>query len=292
MHQSHNIPWHIFPIHFQFIHPNRSVTPHRTDLFPRNLPTQAGDLNHFTNKLVATIHEFAKTERAKYPEKIAIPASGKIYPDALRDRYPEYLNETNQLLENWFYEGYFNSGHGGFADVVKILVIENELQALLMLVQHPKVPFTSLRSLSWGHGFGFERVAEAIDPYIYFNVLDAMDLLAGGEYKELDSYKDLMRSITPHMDHDAQQVPHWAFIDEHNKKSPRIGEAPFDDYAAVREYLKKLFAIIYRYQVLLSECGLDHDWASDTVCQVKNWSKKALEIEVTEHPGQLKYRFG
>ena len=292
MHQSHNIPWHIFPSHFQFINPNRSVTPHPTDLFPRNLPSQAGDVNHFTNKLIATIHEFAKTERAKYPEKIASPASGKIYPDALRDRYPEYLNETNQLLENWFSEQGFNTGYGDFADVIKILIIENELPALLMLVQHSKVPLESLRSLSWGHWFGFERIAEAIDPYIYFNVLDAMDLLAGAEYKLMDSYKDLMRSITQHMDHDAQQVPHWAFIAEHSSKSPGIGEAPFDDYAVVREYLKKLFAIMYRYQVLLSECGWDHDWASDIACLFRTWSKGALKIEVIMNPGQsLEYRF-
>jgi hypothetical protein len=262
MHQDHNIPLHIFPTHFKF---DLDAPTRKNELVPRRLPTQTRDLNYFVKKLIDTIDEFAQTERGKYPEKMPLQTGGKIYPDELIDQYPEYLNKKNQQLESWFREGNFTTDHGDLADVVKIFIIENELQALPMLAQHPKVPFLSLCFLSWRHMFGFSHASDVLRPYVYFNVVDKMGLLCSGEYKKTHSFKELKNEITMTIDYDAQQVPHRAFVKEHKDEHAE----PWDDYEKVLEYLKKLFAILYRYRDVVWECKGDpgRGWCVKEDCE-------------------------
>ncbi|KAJ7444459.1 hypothetical protein FB451DRAFT_75835 [Mycena latifolia] len=73
MHQAHNIAWDAVSANLIFIHENPSVTPRRTDLFPRGLASQANSLNHFARTLGTTIRKFSNTERTKYPTPNAAP---------------------------------------------------------------------------------------------------------------------------------------------------------------------------------------------------------------------------
>lgn len=91
MHLDHKIPWNTVSSHFTLVKSNPRYTPRYTDLFPRNLASQANDLNHFARVLINTIREFSTTERAKYPVDMhatPLPEPGKLFSDELL-AYPE-----------------------------------------------------------------------------------------------------------------------------------------------------------------------------------------------------------
>src|SRR5450432_3637699 len=189
MHQDQAIPWQTVAAHLIYIHENPHLTPRRSDLFSRRLPTQTKSLHYFVRALASTIHSFSATERAKYLERLALRDSGKLYPDELlssaagvagSDAYSlKPLNSENQVIEFWIDRaevngGHYNTSNGDLADATKALFAANEMGPLLMLAQHPKVPLGDLRRLSWGHSFGFNYVATtALTAYIFFNVLEA-----------------------------------------------------------------------------------------------------------------------
>ncbi|KAJ7864499.1 hypothetical protein B0H14DRAFT_2736437, partial [Mycena olivaceomarginata] len=215
MHQSHNIAWDSLTANLTFIAENPAVTPRRTDFFPRGLPSQANSLNHFARTVATTIRTFSDTERAKYPTKFDAPVEGKLFPDSILKRYSSirysFTPET-QSIGHWVeWAGPTPSfGYGdvvNLADVVKVLLAENQLDQLLMLAHHPSIPLDDLRRLSWGHGFGWEHVIEA---YIFFNVLlSKPELHADGRYKSMQSYKYMLINST---DYDARTFPHCKFF--------------------------------------------------------------------------------
>lgn len=275
MHQEHNVPWNTVASHFRFIRDNPQRTPRKTGLFALNQPRQAQDLNHFVRALAQTITTFGRTERAKYPASYLSPSTGKLFTDELRDRYPEYLNGTNQLIEHWISrarrdyspEGNptYDTSHGDLADVVKILINENQLSTLLMLAHHPQIPLHRLRNLSWGHHFGFSRVAEAaLQAYVFFNLAAATNTLNGGEYAETSGYESMVRDLTQSMDYPAQQLPHRAFFRSSGRDaSSSVPDAVHEDLHRLKEYLKELFRLLYRYDVVVRECGGDPEWESE-----------------------------
>jgi hypothetical protein len=271
MHQEHNIPWNLLAANLTFV---RDSASHRTDLFPRGRVTQGKELGHFARVLASTISTFSETERAKYPASFDAPLSGKLFSDELRDRYPYYLNGENQLLEHWTSrakrkgsEYSYSTSQGDLADAVK----DNAISPLLMLAHHPQIPLGQLDYLSWGHHFGFSRVAEAaLRAYLFFNVQAAADTLRGGQYMEMRSYHDILLDLTCTMDYDAQQLPHKAFLRPYLRNST-LGV--HDDYDGLREYLKMLFSLLYRYDMVARECGVDPKWEEQIVCWVGSmWS--------------------
>jgi hypothetical protein len=274
MHQEHNIAWNTITANLTYIHEKR-------DLAPRNRPTQASELNHFVRTVVAAIRTFSDTERAKYPPASQLrsecTSSGKLFPDDLRERHPEFLNEHNQLIETWIsrakqnaqlYSGIegeggcsYSTSHGDLADVVKILLNENVLHPLLMLANHPHVPLSNLQNLSWGHHFGFSRVEEsALASYLFFNVVAAAGILENGKYRDLNSYSQLVSLVTDSMDYDGQQLPHRGFFRK------RDADSTTED---VHEYLKTLFRLLYRYDMVLRECGRETRWEEEVVFWVR-----------------------
>jgi hypothetical protein len=268
MHQEHNIPWNTLASHFQFIHDNRHYTPRtNTGIFTRNLPQQTSHLQHFVRTFSNAIDTFARTERAKYPTSFPAPISGQVFTDDLRNKYPDFLNESNQRIENWIscarlYNSYSTS-QGSLADVVKILIHENQLSTLLMLAQHPDIPLHQLCHLSWGHHFGFSRIMESsLQAYIFFNLATAMGILEDGRYKELDCYPRLVGYLNDSMDYDGQQVPHRKFFDQYRAPGGEQGKSPavHQDLPRLKQYMKDLFAMIYRFDVVMKECGLDPKW--------------------------------
>ncbi|KAJ7102350.1 hypothetical protein B0H15DRAFT_327699 [Mycena belliarum] len=273
MHQSHNIAWDSLSTNLTFIFENKALTPRRTDLFARQLESQAASLNHFTRTIAATIREFADTERAKYPTKYPAPSTGPLFPNKLLLRYcdPHFssINDKNQSIENWIERagqepppGYTTS-HGDLADVVKVLIAENEMDQLLMLAQHPRVPLTDLHSLSWGHSFGWDHVVQwALEPYIFFNVLlSKPELIQKGRYKSMDSYRRVIALATGSGDYDAQSFPHREFFwGSLERRVSTDGLDPFGDVEKLHEYLKTCFSLLYRYDMLARECGRDVNW--------------------------------
>ena len=274
MHQEHNIPWNTLASNFEFIHDNRHYTP-RTNagIFTRNLPHQTSQLQHFVRAFSSTVDVFSRTERAKYPKSFPAPTSGQVFTDDLRQKYPDFLNEKNQRIEYWILSAKlhnsYSTSHGSLADVVKILISENQLSTLFILAQHPDIPFHQLCHLSWGHYFGFSRVLESsLRAYIFFNLAAAMDILGDGRYREMDYYPNLVGYLNDGMDYDGQQVPHRHFFDRYRVPGGKSGQSPavHQDLPRLRQYVKDLFAMIYRYDIVMKECGLDPKWDYEIPC--------------------------
>jgi hypothetical protein len=215
----------------------------------------------------------------------------------LKKRYPEYLNDQNQRIDYWIQSAkprltftskeaagiQYGTGNGDLADVVKILLYENELSTLIMMAHHPKIPIASLHHLSWGHHFGFSRVMEsALRAYLFFNAVEATNTLATGEYTHSDEYGSLLSEVGMSMDFPAQQVPHQHFLRSCGVYSDggfirtllKDGKSWHDrDWARdlhvhsnlglLKEYVKTLFALLYRYDLLLRECAIEPDWESE-----------------------------
>ena len=285
MHQGHNIPWEIIENNLEFKENNKHYTPAVTGLFSRKRPNSSKEVTHFVSRFVHTIRLFSETERAKYPtrEKIELISEGKIYSDQVLKKYPEYLDAANQRIENWIlrakkkgYDGQdiisYDTRDGDLADVVKILLHENEIQMLLMLAKHPKIPLSSLHNLSWGHWFGFSRVKEsALSAYLFFNSAEATGILEDGRYARSHLYPNLLRELGTTMDYPAQQIPHQEFFRSYGiLKGGGIlcGDSANDIYVhqnreLLKEYMKTLFSLMYRYDVIVRECGLEPSWEKE-----------------------------
>jgi hypothetical protein len=266
MHQEHNIAWNTLASNFEFIQENPHYTPRTTGIFFRDLPEQTKQLRYFVQSFSGTIRTFAQTERAKYPTSFPAQSSGQIFSDDLRDKYPDFLNKRVQCIEYWIATAKsqnwcYHSGNGELADVVKILIHENQLSTLLMLAQHPDIPLHGLYSIGWGHHFGFSRVAESsLRAYIFFNLSAAMGILDNEKYGKVDKYPRFVKLLCDPMDYDGQQVVHRSFFDPwKSEPSPAVHH----DLPRLRQYLKDLFVLLYRFDVVMKECNLDPEWGSE-----------------------------
>jgi len=286
--------------HFVFIRENPHLTPHKTDLFARGRPNQADELNHFTRVLISTISEFSATERAKYPPVDELPKSGKLFSDGLLDELEKMyslgphrtnsathnpLSSNHQEIEYWAKaaqraggEPSYSSGDGDLADAVKMLIIANEMPALLRLANHPQVPLHKLNYLSWGHSFGFNSVAgNALWAYLFLNIADAVKFNAIPESSsarlslfEMESFRYFTCNALADWDFPAQNIPHRAFWLPRGVEQRQMTGAinPLDareDREEFMEYLKMCFGILYRYDVLMRECGVEPDWTEMVV---------------------------
>ncbi|OJJ87459.1 uncharacterized protein ASPGLDRAFT_120308 [Aspergillus glaucus CBS 516.65] len=206
MHLDHKIPWNTASTHFNLIRCNRRFTPHRTNLFSRNKPSESTDLSHFRRVFIATIREFSHT-------KPLSPISlDKLISDSLLS-YPERKyglgpHETNSALHNplsakhqniqyWINragtpeEPAYSSNDGDLSDAVKMLVIiaasangidteakersREAISALLTLSRHSQIPIHTLNNIHWGHGFGVALVADfALEAYLLINLVDGV----------------------------------------------------------------------------------------------------------------------
>ncbi|KAF9031605.1 hypothetical protein BJ165DRAFT_1411114 [Panaeolus papilionaceus] len=277
MHQSHNIPWHILPTHFKVVYDDKQVTPPRSHITPKNSqdPALQPSLVHFIRKFTTAIRTFSDTERQKYPPTFDTPTSGPLFSDALIEKYPEYLNKRNQDIAYWIARaqqggGHYGTFHGELADVIKVLIHEDEMAPLLMLARHPLTPIADLHNLSWGHTFGWSRSKEeALSAYLFFNAAEALELMQTGDYTRLDIYPELLRTLQCSMDYPGQQVTHREFFKDiglqdaiENSSWGRPGEkeeamvlAVHHDYERFQRYIKQTFEVLYRYDALARECG-------------------------------------
>lgn len=280
MHQDHHLKWHILAEHLKFVRTNKGVTPWRTDLFPRDLPEQKKALTHFSQNFSRTLRDFSTTERKKY--KMTSSYKSKLFPDTILDTYAFYVTSKHQDIEYWigraegrssrdFFPGgiYYDSNDGDLSDVIKILLAENEIESLLMLANHPKIPIHTLDRIGWGHSFGISHVADwALESYILFNVSLAIltpSQLEEGCLTEMSSYKSIIREITMYTEYDAQSIPHRKFFckPEPGASVTTFLDNPLEDINALHEYMKTCWELLYRYDMLMRECGIDVDWESE-----------------------------
>jgi hypothetical protein len=167
------------------------------------------------------------------------------------------------------------------ADVVKVLLAENELETLLMLANHPQVPLADLQSygdLGWDHIMDL-----ALEAYIFFNVLlSKPELHAGGRYKSMSSYQHVVCKLTGNSV--AQSFPHREFF---LGTAGREGVAdgmdsidPLRDLNKLHEYLKTCFRLLYQYDMLARECGRSVDWEQNVTHTVAYlWRVKVESME-------------
>ena len=296
MHQGHNIPWNLLALNFEFKENDKRFTPSFSGLVSQNRPNGLQEIKHFIRRLVQAIHTFSETERAKYPEELKPVSEGDLFPDVLKSKYPDYLNDKNQRVEFWIRRAKgrrsepeldstdsddrasidYNTGHGDLADVVKILLYENQMEALLMMANHPEIPIKHLHHLSWGHHFGFSRVKEsAVRAYMFFNSAEATGILSNGQYTLSGEYGRLLAELGTSMDFCAQQTPHQEFFRSCGVYGRSFllkgGKSWLDrdwaesiyvhnNYVVWKDYMKTLFALMYRYDVLMCACGETPDW--------------------------------
>ncbi|PLB49811.1 hypothetical protein P170DRAFT_409420 [Aspergillus steynii IBT 23096] len=251
MHLDHKIPWNTTASHFKYIKSNPHITPHTTDLFARDLPSQSNDLNHFRRVLIATIREFGLTQERKAPDVSGIPDPGPLFSETLLS-YPERRyglgpHTTNSAFDNPFSDRYQNleywihraaspddpdylgygTGDADLAEAVKMLItivaegepdVSSEAQgALLRLMRHPRIPLHDLWNLHWGHSFGVDHVAHrALEMYISLNVFGAVfeKKPLSGDDSALFASKTFQRYLNhavANYDYPAQNIPHRAF---------------------------------------------------------------------------------
>ncbi|CAO3574649.1 unnamed protein product [Mortierella alpina] len=312
MHLDHAIPWKTISRHFS-VRENNKLSSERLvtiDFSPRNQPHQKEELLYFSNALANTIQEFSTTERLKYPNKFPVESTGKVFSDELLQKRlaldegwatdgATYLTAQNQRLEFWIQCARAGQEHDpetrprpirfttddmDLADAAKILIVENDLTAVLTLAHHPLIPFGDLIFLSWGHSFGIDRLVDyCLCPYIYLNILaEFPEWCQDEKYRKLHAFQSLERWITCDCDGDAQMGMHrWFYRDRKAKESQTLNQPwpfawsryesrdIFADMGRMKEYLKLCFAVLYRCDLVLRECGREIDWAGEIAAALR-----------------------
>ncbi|KAF8987231.1 hypothetical protein BDQ17DRAFT_1375321 [Cyathus striatus] len=196
---------------------------------------------YFSYSLSNTISRYSKKERKKYPSAPSLydSLSGKLFPGDLIDKYPDVLNARNQTLNYWT-----QSRDPPDPYVVmrffKALVLENKLETLLMLANHPDVTLGAFECLA--------PVQESsLVSYIFFNIAMAKNLIGNSLLKQSHQF------ITVRMAHaEAQPIegePDEAVLDDYcDKKDARL-----------RKYMNRCFRMLYCYDMVLRECRMDRE---------------------------------
>ncbi|KAF8942173.1 hypothetical protein BGZ52_012799, partial [Haplosporangium bisporale] len=76
--------------------------------------------------------------------------------------------------DTWYHssKALFSSTDLDLADAIKILIIENNMSAVLTLARHPLIPVEDLNSIGWGHSFGIDHLMDyCLRSYVYLNIL-------------------------------------------------------------------------------------------------------------------------
>ncbi|KAG0049864.1 hypothetical protein BGZ83_005331, partial [Gryganskiella cystojenkinii] len=264
-------------------------------------------LLYFSNAIINAIQEFSATERKKYPLHFPPKSTGQLYSDELLQKHldneeeeaidgQKYLSEQNQRLEYWIQRAHvsyerrnqedpwrypskilFTSGDLDLADVIKTLIIENDMVPVLTLVQHPLIPVKDLHLLHHGHSFGTDRLVDyCLNSYVYLNILaEFPELCQNRNYRSLKAFKGLEHLMSSTCDGDSQMPMHRSFYCDYDKDSkvqrggnpyefqvypPYVPRDLFSDMRRMKEYLKLCFAVLYRYDMVVKENGKKFDW--------------------------------
>ncbi|CAO3572977.1 unnamed protein product [Mortierella alpina] len=290
MHQDHNIPWRTLASYFAVMadpRPRFPDAPQPLDFRPLERPDRGKMFTHFSKTLINTIHEFADTERGKYPAKFRVRSKGDVFSSEVIQKCSRYcfhasklcLNDTNQKLEHWIsraeHEGetpphgitkapYYREGDLDLATALKVLVIENEMLSVLELASHPLVPVETLYQPSRPN-CGWNQLAKyTLQVYIYINILaEFPEYCQGRNYHSLPGFRGVMNKAINH--YQPEELFHYSYLgalDEEGVWKPLEFRSHnyeaidlFGDMKRLKEYLKTLFALLYRTEVMARECG-------------------------------------
>ncbi|KAF9963876.1 hypothetical protein BGZ70_007141 [Mortierella alpina] len=221
------------------------------------------------------IHEFADTERGKYPAKFRARSTGDVFPNEVIQKCSRYryrycynpsklcLNDTNQKLEHWISRAkpedetplpgimkapYYHARDLDLATALKILVIENEMQP----------------------NCGWNQLAKyTLQVYVYINILaEFPEYCQGRYYVNLPGFRGVMDKATNN--YEPEELFHYSYLGALYEEGVwRPLEFRSQNYEAIdlfgemnrlKEYLKTLFAVLYRTEVLARECGKAIPW--------------------------------
>lgn len=209
-HQAHNIPWTALGSNLEWRLVNRCAQS-ATNLHLRLRPTQASDVRHFIGAFVRNIKEHADGERRKYPENqnqdspvdgedvvIDDDVARRIMPSVRRmrkchaDRYrlqradddplPLHQRKMAAFLQahqrNDCYRFFHVNEHAFLSlEIVKILMIHSEMDALLRICARPggfqlEQWWEEMQCQCVGPDLGWELVASlALESYLLLNIL-------------------------------------------------------------------------------------------------------------------------
>ncbi|KAE8151015.1 hypothetical protein BDV25DRAFT_153387 [Aspergillus avenaceus] len=311
MHLNHKIPWNTVSSHFLFVKEN-PYKNRETDfiIHDRLVDCQGGELKYFTGALIAAIEEFATTERAKYPAPKDLPKAGPLFDasvlTSVEQKYhlePHRTNSatSNPLCENfrdveiWIKHAPYSTKDGDLADAVKMLLVANEMVALLRLANHEKVPLVTLDNLHWGHSFGVRHLADvALEAYLLLNIAAAVKANAkSGSANEsvcltrTKRFKTFTNWALADFDYPVQNIPHRLFWGARSITDNHIGDwdplslQTDQERKELREYLKMCFELLYRYDLLMKEMGCDPDWNEKILGILRMWGAKSVVFTET-----------
>ncbi|KAE8364418.1 hypothetical protein BDV27DRAFT_128471 [Aspergillus caelatus] len=308
MHLDHKLPWNTVSSHFGFIKENQYKN-RKNDfvIHDRFADRQPAELNYFTKTLISVIEEFATTERAKYPPSTALPTSGPLFdtsilpvieqkyhlePHRNNSAVSNPLCEEFQNVDHWISQAPYSTADGDLADAVKMLLISNEMLALLRLANHKKVPLATLDNLSWGHSFGVNHLPDvALQAYLLLNITAAVkanakrgsadDTVRLTETQRFRYFADW--ALADH-DYPAQNIPHRLFW---NAKGITDFQCSLWDplsletdveRAEMKAYLKMCFELLYRYDLLMRELGRDPEWTERILGILRLWGARSVTM--------------
>ncbi|KAE8375934.1 hypothetical protein BDV26DRAFT_266685 [Aspergillus bertholletiae] len=305
MHLDHKLPWNTISAHFGFIKENQYKN-RKNDfaIHDRFADRQSAELNHFTKTLISVIEEFATTERAKYPPSTDLPTSGPLFDasilPAIEQKYRLEPHRTNSAVSNplseefqnvdyWISHAPYDTCNGDLADAVKMLIIANEMLALLRLANHKKVPLARLDSLSWGHSFGVDHLPDvALQAYLLLNIAAAVK--ANAKHGSADDTVRLTETQRFRYfanwclaDHDfpAQNIPHRLFwnakgiTDSQCSSWDPMSLETDVERVEMKAYLKMCFELLYRYDLLMRELGIDPGWTGRILGILRMWGARS-----------------
>lgn len=260
-HQAHNIPWNTIlellkkvPINSPHEYVGGKVCYDLHELV--FITDESGDVfrkvKHFAAKMHSAIKEFSKTERAKYLDK-DIDQISELYG---KESCNEWLKEGGiQKYSGWESEeyGYYK------LDSLKELFIQEKIPSLLHLARKG-FPIENYRHVTYSNFFhyGLGRLKEdSLTLYLHLNIL-----LATGTLREPDKWhaqwrRFLVREILTGYDGNRMHLHMYGGYFEENPN--------FEDLDGLQKLLKQLFRMLYIYDMVLAERGIDFSWEDEVL---------------------------
>ena len=99
--------------------------------------------------------------------------------------------------------------------------------------------------------------------YLLVNLVVAMGMLENGEYLELPRYARMVDEFAGSMFYVPQQGMHQKFLDRFSKDVKTSLPEIHRDLHRLRDYLRSVFSLLYRYDIVLRECGIDPKWEEE-----------------------------
>jgi len=222
-HQAHNIPWYSITDNFEYVF---SDARHGgiTNLYPRNLPKQSGNLKHFVDTFARNVETHSATSRPKYASfEVPTAANDTVIDDAFLARmspFLKYVRVKEERVEreksttftfeaerrkmsaflqhhrhNECYKFYEVNGQAYVAfKVLQLALMLGEMDTVLRICSHPDNDYmkwwTKGECYDTGHDLGWDKICKrALEAYICLNVFYCYPSLpnaTAGRTKERD----------------------------------------------------------------------------------------------------------